>query len=62
MDNQALSTSLEQEEAARHEDREQHEEALRQVQSELGALGQRAARQEAELTERRAQVCVQIDK
>lgn len=51
-----MAGSLEQEEAARREDREAHEAALRQVQQELGALGQRAARQEAELTEQRAKV------
>jgi hypothetical protein len=56
MDNQALSASLEREEAARQEDREGHEEALRQVQRELGAVSQRAARQELELTACKAKV------
>ena len=56
LDNQALAGSLEREEAARQEDHEAHEAALRQVQCELGALGQRAAKQDAELAEKRAQV------
>ncbi len=56
LDNQALSASLEREEAARQEDKEGHEGALRQVQQELGAAGQRAARQEVELTGYKAQV------
>ncbi|GAB4823683.1 hypothetical protein N2152v2_010729 [Parachlorella kessleri] len=56
LDNQALSASLEREETARQEDKEGHEGALRQVQQELGAASQRAARQEVELTGYKAQV------
>ena len=58
LDNQALSASLEREEAAREEDKEGHEAALRQVQQELGIASQRAARQEVELTGCKAQVRV----
>ncbi|PRW33188.1 kinesin-3 isoform X2 [Chlorella sorokiniana] len=56
MDGEAMAASLAREEAARKEDREAHDAALRQVQQQLGSLGQEVKAREAEVGERQAEV------
>jgi hypothetical protein len=55
-DVEALTSALQQEEAAHGEDKDAAEAALRAVQAELGAAAAAARRREAELTEHRSQV------
>ena len=55
-DAEAAAAGLAREEAARREDREQADAALRSVQGELGALGLQMKQHEGELSEQRAQV------